>query len=230
MFLNKDKFNYLPPAEVNEQTWAELLAIGSARYAAAGSMLYEQSTEIQEVTCITEGSVKLVHFFDNGNEKLYEQMYAPAVIGYDAMWPEGKAYYPSVIAVSDVNYSVIPIEDAERFVASHPDMVISLFQCLRSSSTISRIRSVCAAPMSVAQKAAFALVFMQGAETDGEGYAAVTHEELAHLIGISRANVTTALAELTENGIIGKKRGRIKVIDSERLMELLGNPFGGADK
>ena len=53
----------------------------------------------------------------------------------------------------------------------------------------------------------------------------MTHEELAQLIGISRANITTALAELTEQGLISKKRGKVKILDNNKLMELLDNPF-----
>lgn len=230
MFLNRDKFNYLSLARADEATWEELTALGAVKTASEGSMLYEQSTEIHELTCLTEGAVKLVHFFDNGNEKLYEHLYAPAVIGYDALWSEGKSYYPTVIAMSDVSCSVIPLEEAECFLHRHTDMVISLFQCMRSSTCVSRIRNVCSMPMSAMQKAAFAIVFMRDAEKDNDGYVSVTHEELAHLIGISRANVTTALAELTDSGIIDKKRGRIKILDYKRLMELLDNPFCGADK
>ena len=79
--------------------------------------------------------------------------------------------------------------------------------------------------MTMLQKAAFALVFMREADKDEDGYVAVTHEELAQLIGISRANITTALAELTEQGIIRKKRGKVKILDNNKLMELLDNPF-----
>ena len=79
--------------------------------------------------------------------------------------------------------------------------------------------------MSVLQKAAFAIVFLREADKDEEGYTHVTHEELAQLIGISRANVTSALAELTKMGLVSKKRGRVKILDNDKLMELLDNPL-----
>lgn len=226
MYLNRDKFNYFSVAEISEENWRDIVALGTMKTAKAGTMLYEQSTIINELTCIVEGTVKTVHFFDNGNEKLYEQLSVPSFIGHEALWcDDAETYYPTVIAVTDVCYSVMPIKQAEEFMIKRPDMMVSLFQCIRNVTCINRIKSVCAMPMSLLQKAAFALVFLRKAEKDAEGYVSVTHEEIAQLVGISRANVTTALAGLAESGLIDKRRGKVKILDNDRLMNLLDNPF-----
>lgn len=226
MYINRDKFNYFSLAELDDKYWQELTALGAVKTVKAGAMLCEQGNEISELLCVTEGTVKVVHFFDNGNEKLYEQLFAPSFIGPEALWcNDAKCYYPTVIAHSDVTLSAVPIKIAEEFIAQRPEMIISMFQCVRNIMCINRIRSVCTMPMTMLQKAAFAIVFMRGAEEDEEGYFAVTHEELAQLIGISRANVTTALTELTEKKMISKKRGKIKILDKDAMMALMNNPF-----
>lgn len=225
MVINRDKFNFLAPVELADEYWDKLVAQGTHKSVKAGTMLYEQSMTINELTCITEGKVNIVHFFDNGNEKLYESLAAPSVLGMDALWLGGDGFYPSIVAVTDVSFVTVPLETAEKMISQVPEMIIALFRCLRNSMCISRIRSVCSAPMSVLQKAAFAIVFLREAEKDEEGYTAVTHEELAQLIGISRANVTTSLAEMAKMGLIAKKRGKVKIIDNDKLMELLDNPF-----
>ncbi|MBO5975550.1 MAG: Crp/Fnr family transcriptional regulator [Oscillospiraceae bacterium] len=225
MLLNRDKFNFFATAEMRDEHWHELLALRTPKTVKAGTMLYEQSMIVHELTCISEGSVKIVHFFDNGNEKLYESLSAPTVLGMEALWCSGDSLYASVIALTDVTYTTIPIEIAQKLISKTPEMIIALFQCIRDSMCISRIRNVCSMPMTMLQKAAFALVFMQEADKDDEGYVAVTHEELAQLIGISRANITTALAELAEEGLVSKKRGKVKILDYNKLMELLDNPF-----
>ncbi len=226
MFINRDKFNFLPVPEMKEEHWQTLLAMGTPKSVKAGTMLYEQSMKIHELSCIIEGSVKLVHFFDNGNERLYESLSAPAVLGTDALWFGGStARYPSIIALTDVTFTVVPIEAAQQLMQDIPDMIIAMYRCVRNSMCISRIRSVCAAPMSLLQKAALAIAFMREADKDGEGYMTVTHEELAQLIGISRANVTMALAELVDMKLISKKRGKVKILDNDKLMEFLDDPF-----
>ncbi len=225
MFINRDKFNFFSTSELSDEHWQALVALGATKTVKAGTMLYEQSMMVNELTCITEGAVKIVHIFDNGNEKLYESLSAPSILGMEALWYNGNAFYASIIALTDVSYTVIPIDVAQNFLTQNPEIMVTFFQCLRDSLCIFRLRSVCSMPMTVLQKAAFALVFMREADKDEEGYVAVTHEELAQLIGISRANITTALAELTEQGLISKKRGKVKILDNNKLMELLDNPF-----
>lgn len=225
MYINRDKFNQFSLAEISETNWNSMLALGTVKTFKAGAMLYEQGVEISELACITEGTVKIVHLFDNGNEKLYEQLFAPSFIGAEALWNiGGKSFYPTVIALTDVTVVEVPVETAENFISDRPDIIISLFQCVRNVLCINRIRSVCSIPMSMLQKAAFAISFMRGTDKDDEGYVTVTHEELANLIGISRANLTTALAELTERGIICKKRGKLKIVDNDALVDFLNIP------
>ena len=225
MVINRDKFNFLTPVELADEQWQKLIALGSPKTVKAGTLLHEQSMTVSELTCVTEGSVTIVHFFDNGNEKLCESLTAPSVLGIEALWSEDEGFYPSIVAVTDVNLVTIPLDAAEKMISAMPEMMIALFRCVRNSLCISRIRSVCSAPMSVLQKAAFAIVFLREADKDEDGYTRVTHEELAQLIGISRANVTSALAELTQMGLVGKKRGRVKILDNDKLMELLDNPL-----
>ena len=222
MYINRDKFNYFSPAYVDDNEWLGLAELGSIKAYHENSMVFEQSMRIHDLNCLLSGTVKIVHFFDNGNEKLCEQLTAPALIGTEALWNNGAAaYYPTVIAVSDIRLSSVTLEAAESYISERPKMIIALFQCIRNLMCIDRIRGVGSASMSLTQKAAFAIGFMQNADRDEEGYVQVTHEELAQLIGISRANVTTALTALTEKKLISKKRGRIKIIDPDALMELI---------
>ncbi len=226
MYVNRDKFNFLPPAELEERYWQELVSLGTVKTIKAGAMLFEQSHGVSELVCIVDGSAKLLHFFDDGNEKLYGQFIAPAIIGCEALWSrDAEMFFPTITALSDITVSFVPIAAAEELAEQHPNMMRAIFQCVRNDLCISRIRSVCAMPMSLLQKAAFAIVFLYNADTDDEGYVNVTHEELAQLIGISRANVTMALAELSEKNIISKKRGKIKLLDNSGLMTLLNGPF-----
>jgi CRP-like cAMP-binding protein len=48
----------------------------------------------------------------------------------------------------------------------------------------------------------------------------LTHEFIAEMLGIRRAGVTVASAELTKMGIIDQKRGYIKIKDLKRLQNL----------
>lgn len=51
---------------------------------------------------------------------------------------------------------------------------------------------------------------------------ALTHEQLAALAGTSRETCTKALRDFADRGLIRLARGRITVLDSERLKDESG--------
>ena len=57
----------------------------------------------------------------------------------------------------------------------------------------------------------------------------LTHEFLSMMLGVRRPGVTTATHILEGAGMIKAKRGRIVVLDREKLMELTGDTYGPAE-
>ncbi len=54
----------------------------------------------------------------------------------------------------------------------------------------------------------------------------LTHEFMSMMLGVRRPGVTVATHVLEGNGLIRARRGRITVLDRERLMELAENSYG----
>lgn len=57
----------------------------------------------------------------------------------------------------------------------------------------------------------------------------LTHEFLSLMLGVRRPGVTTATHVLEGGGLILAKRGRITVLDREKLLELAGDAYGLAE-
>ena len=57
----------------------------------------------------------------------------------------------------------------------------------------------------------------------------LTHEFLSVMLGVRRAGVTTATHALAGMGSIRTRRGRIEVVDREKLMELAGDAYRVAE-
>jgi len=221
VLVNQNKFNWFSAAELNDQYWNEFIALGSVKSYPAGTMLFTQAEAIENILCLTTGTVKILHLFSNGNEKLLEQLCAPSFLGVEALWSTPvTCYYPAVLAVTDITLISVPLKTAEEFISRRPDMIIAIFQYIRNLLCTSRMLSVTSEELTVVQKTAFSITFMRNAAKDEDGYISVTHDELAKLSGVSRANITTALARLTELKLIGKKRGKIKILDLQALREL----------
>ncbi len=57
----------------------------------------------------------------------------------------------------------------------------------------------------------------------------LTHDFLSLMLSVRRPGVTTAIHILEGAGMIRAKRGRITVLDREKLMELAGDTYGPAE-
>ncbi|UYW24761.1 Crp/Fnr family transcriptional regulator [Methylorubrum extorquens] len=57
----------------------------------------------------------------------------------------------------------------------------------------------------------------------------ITHEFMAMMLGVRRPGVTTSMHILEGAGMIKAKRGRIIVLDREKLKELAGDTYGPAE-
>ena len=54
----------------------------------------------------------------------------------------------------------------------------------------------------------------------------LTHEFLAMMLGVRRAGITTALQVLEGSGMIRSRRGRVDIVDRERLLGAAGGSYG----
>ena len=57
----------------------------------------------------------------------------------------------------------------------------------------------------------------------------VTQEFMSLMLGVERPGVTMAMKALEKDGLVAKRRGRVQIIDRERLLDLAGDGYGLAE-
>ncbi|WP_279598823.1 Crp/Fnr family transcriptional regulator [Methylobacterium sp. J-076] len=57
----------------------------------------------------------------------------------------------------------------------------------------------------------------------------VTQEFMSLMLGVERPSVTMALRTLEKDGLVAKRRGRVAIIDRDRLLDLAGDGYGLAE-
>ncbi|MFK5595652.1 Crp/Fnr family transcriptional regulator [Methylobacterium sp. HMF5984] len=57
----------------------------------------------------------------------------------------------------------------------------------------------------------------------------VTQEFMSLMLGVERPGVTMAMRTLVKDGLVAKGRGRVQIIDRERLLDLAGDGYGLAE-
>ena len=57
----------------------------------------------------------------------------------------------------------------------------------------------------------------------------VTQEFMSLMLGVERPSVTMAMKVLEKDGLVAKRRGRVQIIDRERLLDFAGDGYGLAE-
>ncbi|MCJ2106029.1 Crp/Fnr family transcriptional regulator [Methylobacterium sp. E-041] len=57
----------------------------------------------------------------------------------------------------------------------------------------------------------------------------VTQEFMSLMLGVERPGVTMAMKVLEKDGLVGKRRGHVQIIDRERLLDVAGDGYGLAE-
>jgi CRP/FNR family transcriptional regulator len=208
MNVNYDRFNYFSPISIDETVWQEMLGLGYPKSFAEGTQLFAQNQPVSNLIFLTKGIVKTVHIYPNGNERLFEILEAPSIIGHEALFFSDMVLNPNIIALPPIETTIIPLDKAETLILSKPEVLVNFYKILRNSLFLSRIQSAGVMYMSLLQRTAFALQLMCFSKTDERGFFTITHQDLANFIGISRANVTICLTQLANMNLIEKNAVR----------------------
>lgn len=111
----------------------------------------------------------------------------------------------------------ISAADLQEALGRLPALRRVLFCYVQAASVQSAQLVVCNTRHGLRQRLARWLLFAHDRVDGGE--IALTHQFLGRALGVRRAGVTTAMGRLEEDGMIHRGRGRIVILDRERLEE-----------
>jgi hypothetical protein len=112
----------------------------------------------------------------------------------------------------------IRAEDLRTAMKRMPRLERLLLSYVQTALVQSTQLAVCNARHSLRERLARWLLVAQDRLDDDE--IAITHQGLGRAIGVRRAGVTTAIGCLEESGILRRGRGRICILDRERLQQV----------
>lgn len=175
----------------------------------------------ESIYYVSSGCVKLVRYSADGDEVMIDQYQAGSIFGNLCFcnWSlccEG-IDREIAVALEDSEILVTTFEALKGNISRHPEALVTLLEdfCRRLAVARLRIESLI---LHEAEERLARLLQMMAAyqQRDHNGPvmldAAVTHEELAHLIGVTRPFVTKLVGQLRDRGLIESvAKGRLLV-------------------
>jgi CRP/FNR family transcriptional regulator len=207
-----------------------LEALEKIKYASAfpqGAVLFVEGQAPRGIYIICSGRVKLSTTSRDGKTLILRIAEAGEVLGLHAS-VSGKPYELTAETLQSCQLDFVRREDFLKFLQSHADACLNAAQHLSKNcqDAYETIRSL-GLSHSVSEKLARLLLEWS---TDGDSTAegirikvALTHEEIAQLIGTSRETVTRVLGEFREKKVAQLRGSTLVIRDKAALERLVGS-------
>lgn len=210
--------------------WKNALTLGTPRTLAAEAPLLLQGEEVLDFYYLAQGNLRLMHSGPDGRERtilylcsgnLFNE--STALAGYDAPDCCFISMAPSLI----YRFAGALLRDA-RFIAENPGLIINLMESQAIKILIMHVGLGSTVGHSTLETVSrFILSLMERHHGAREFDPNLTQQDIATLLGLHRASVVRALAELRRLGaIVTFTKHSLKIGDLAMLETLSGQTAG----
>lgn len=209
---------------------AALQAFESIKYASAypkGAVLFVEGQAPRGIFVLCKGRVKLSICSTDGKTLILKIAEPGEVLGLSAT-VSGKAYELTAETIDPCQVNFVKREDFLRFLHEHSDACFRVAEQLsdKYNTACHEIRAL-GLSHSAAEKLAKLLLEWssrngEAAKTEPRVKLALTHEEIAQIIGTSRETVTRTLADFRKKQIAVLKGSTLMIRNKPALERLVG--------
>ena len=200
---------------VHENMQSLIEQSGSVRKYAKDEIIYLQGDTAQSFCYIKKGSVKVYMNSVDGNEKTLNTARHGEIIGEGAFFDK-KPRVSSAKALTNTEVIMIDKKRLTDIIAQHPTLAFELREILAN-----RIRLLSSQLDSMTFMQADARIAGLLLESEHNGSVAITHEEIANAVGVSRVTVSKTLSRFAKSGYISTEYRRILIKSREDLEKLV---------
>jgi CRP/FNR family transcriptional regulator, cyclic AMP receptor protein len=199
---------------VGGEQWTALLAAGSPRRYRPGTELLRQGNPGGYVLALTAGRVQVVRTEEDGSRLLLELRAAGDLVGEMAARGSG-VRNATVVALDDCYAHQVPVEVFDRLPAARSltDYLVSKV----NASLPMRVQLTHFKPMPKIARLLAEVIALAGPELADPRLVPLTQREIADALGIVRSSVSSVLAELRRDGVLGPGP-RLTVLDRAALL------------
>lgn len=189
-----------------------------------GVLLFEEGMPATELYVIQHGWVRLYKVAIDGQQSVIRLSGRADVVGISAVLPDAQ-YTLSAQTISVCRLMVWQADDLQRFIDRYPALQSNSLRLLSEYRDALQQQLLELATEHVEQRLAHALIRLAdhyGAPADAPEHVALPlmQRDLADLIGVSHYTVSRLLHLWQQQGLAQTQRGRIVIIDRQRLMTL----------
>lgn len=207
-------------SSLNEDELDELANLARERGFTANEYIFWEGDDAGWFYIVTEGRVKVVKHSSSGREFIIAFFDPGEMFGEVAVF-ENKPYPASAQAVAETKVVGIRREDFLSFLANRPQIALRIINILggRLRDAQNRLRDL--AGEKVEQRLAGIMLMLASKLGPGLPF---TRQEIADMVGTTTETAIRVMSHLKDRGIIRSIRGRVIILDEEKLRILSEGP------
>jgi CRP/FNR family transcriptional regulator, cyclic AMP receptor protein len=186
----------------------------------AGTRVFHEGDRSDACYIVRDGSFRITREHSDGRAITLATLGPGEVFGELAMLDDDSRS-ASAEALTDGELLALPAVDVKALLARHPEisvkLVAALVRRLRAANERISRQSFQTVPSRVAGVLSQLVAETTRGGDGGEVTIRMTQADLAQLAGTSRESVSRFLADLERSGVVRSGRGRVTVLDPEKL-------------
>ncbi len=199
----------------------EFNSLGINSEAATGAILFEEETPVSSVYVVCHGRVKLFSTSRQGKTLILKIAIPGDVLGLGAVM-SGMHYEVTAESLEPVQLKIVPRDDFLAFIYKYGEASVHAAQALSAEyrTAFFDARRLALSESSASRLASLLLEWGRAAsrgKTDMRFTMALTHEDLANLIGTSRETVTRMLSKFKRDNLIQVRGATIVILAPDKL-------------
>ncbi|TET66281.1 MAG: Crp/Fnr family transcriptional regulator [Dehalococcoidia bacterium] len=205
---------------MNDDELTELAGLAIERSFTADEFVFWDGDAPEWFYTVAEGKVKVVKHSSLGKEFVIAFFGPGEMFGEVAVF-ENKPYPASAQAVTETKVVGIKREDFLSFLANRPQVALKIINVLagRLRDAQSRLRDL--AGERVEQRLASVLLMLLAKLGPTLPF---TRQEIADMVGTTTETVIRVMSQLKDRGIVRSVRGKVIILDREKLRLLSEGP------
>lgn len=188
----------------------------------AGTRVFHEGDDSDACYIVKEGSFRVTREHSDGRAITLATLGPGEIFGELAML-DGDKRSASAEALTEGELLALPANDVRALLARHPEIPLKLVAGLVRRLRAANVRLSRQSFQTVPSRVAGILSQLSREAQDGDGDPAeevtinMNQTDLAQLAGTSRESVSRFLAELERAGVVRSGRGRVTVLEPEKL-------------
>jgi len=207
----------------NQLSEAEQHAISGSRIKetfARGALISRSAEECKGLLLLTSGQIRAYILSDAGREITLFRLRAGDVCVLSASCVLDSIVFDVLIeAVEETEALLIPSASFHPVVEANP--AVALFMATTANRRFSDAMRAMQQILFLGADRRVTLFLWEELTKTGSPVLFYTHDEIARLIGSAREVVTRVLKSLSHEGIVALGRGKLEILDSEKLKRLV---------